>query len=424
MSSARRLALEAIGRVIDEGAYSNRVWPAMLARSGLDRRDRAFATGLMFGVLRARLQLDAAIEACSTRPIGRMEPRVANLLRLGAFQVLDLDVPDHAAVGETVTLAGGRERGFVNAVLRRLAADRPGPPMGADDDAVSVRTGMASWAVSELRAVLGGDPEAAARALAAPAPLCIRATRDRSGLLAAILAAGHGATAGEVDPSCILIEGGSPAELPGYDEGAFAVQDQASSFVARVVEARPGDLVADVCAAPGGKALALAAAVAPSGAAAAGDLRPSRLAAIGREARRLGVRPLVFAHDAKAPALRAGAFDRVLVDAPCSGLGSARRRPELLWRVAAADVPGLAARQLAIVTAAADLLRPGGRLVYAVCTFTRAETDAVIDVVVRRRRELRPIAVPGPDGVRERHRLWSHEHGSDGMFVAAFERVS
>jgi 16S rRNA (cytosine967-C5)-methyltransferase len=266
MSSARQLALEAIGRVIDEGAYSNRVWPAMLARSGLDRRDRAFATALMFGVLRARLRLDAAIEACATRPISRMEPRVANLLRLGAFQLLDLDVPDHAAVGETVTLASGRERGFVNAVLRRLAADRPGPPMGEDDGAVSVRTGMASWAVSELRAVLGGDPEAAARALATPAPLCIRATRDPAGLLATILAAGHGAGAGGVDPSCILVEGGSPAELPGYDEGAFAVQDQASAFVARVVDARPGDLVADVCAAPGGKALALAAAVAPSGA--------------------------------------------------------------------------------------------------------------------------------------------------------------
>jgi 16S rRNA (cytosine967-C5)-methyltransferase len=143
-----------------------------------------------------------------------------------------------------------------------------------------------------------------------------------------------------------------------------------------------------------------------------------------RAAARLDVHPAAFVHDAVAPPLPVGAFDRVLVDAPCSGIGSARRRPELLWRVTAEAVPQLAARQLAILRAAADLVRPGGRLVYAVCTFPRAETDAVLDVLEGGRPDLRPVATPGPVGEVARHRLWPHRDGSDGMFLAAYERAS
>jgi 16S rRNA (cytosine967-C5)-methyltransferase len=128
-------------------------------------------------------------------------------------------------------------------------------------------------------------------------------------------------------------------------------------------------------------------------------------------------------HDATQPAL-AGGFDRVLVDAPCSGIGSARRRPELLWRVEAERLTSFAGRQLRLLEAAADLVRPGGRLVYSVCTFPRAETEAVCEALLRLRNDLRPLATPGPDGTSERHRLWPHRHGSDGMFVAAFDRSS
>ena len=192
--------------------------------------------------------------------------------------------------------------------------------------------------------------------------------------------------------------------------------------------ALPGDLVADVCAAPGGKAFALASTVDPDGTGAgrviAGDLRAGRLAAMRREAARLGVAPVRVQQDARRPALRPGSIDRVLVDAPCSGIGSARRRPELLWRVPASAVPTLASAQLAIATAAADLVRPGGRFVYAVCTFPRAETEAVADLLEERRPALRPVATEGPHGPAERHRLWPHEDGADGMFIAAFERAS
>ncbi|HYJ60685.1 MAG TPA: transcription antitermination factor NusB [Actinomycetota bacterium] len=427
--SARALALDAIGRVIDEGAYSNRLLPAALARSGLDRRDRAFATELTYGVLRARLRLDPAIEARASRPLARMDARVAHLLRLGAYQLLEAGIAPHAAVGETVALADGRSRGFVNAVLRRIADRPPPPPVGEDDGAIEGRTGLTRWAVRELRSVLGDATEDAALALARRAPLCLRATGDVDGLRSRLEAAGHEVAPAAVDPSCVLLPGGAdPTELPGYAEGAFAIQDQASAFVARTLGAVAGDLVADVCAAPGGKAFALAATVDPDGTGRgrviAGDVRARRLAAMRREAARLGAAPVRVQLDARRPPLRPGSVDRVLVDAPCSGIGSARRRPELLWRVQASAVPTLASTQLAIATAAADLVRPGGRFVYAVCTFPRAETEAVADLLAERRPDLRPVATDGPDGPAERHRLWPHEDGADGMFVAAFERAS
>jgi 16S rRNA (cytosine967-C5)-methyltransferase len=142
---------------------------------------------------------------------------------------------------------------------------------------------------------------------------------------------------------------------------------------------------------------------------------------IAGQATRLGVRVPSLVQDSTVPAL-ASPFDRVLVDAPCSGIGSARRRPELLWRVDPARLTGFAARQVRLLEAASELVRPGGRLVYSVCTFPRAETDAVCDELLRTRRDLVPVATPGPDGLSERHRLWPHRHGSDGMFVAAFVR--
>jgi 16S rRNA (cytosine967-C5)-methyltransferase len=144
---------------------------------------------------------------------------------------------------------------------------------------------------------------------------------------------------------------------------------------------------------------------------------------VAETARRPGVTARVLAQDARAPAVRGG-FDGVLVDAPCSGLGSARRRPELLWRAERSELSGLARLQVSIAAAAADLVRPGGRLVYSVCTFARAETDAACDAMLAKRPDLEAVAIVGPDGPAERVRLWPHRHGSDGMFVASFRRRS
>ncbi|MGZ4155064.1 MAG: RsmB/NOP family class I SAM-dependent RNA methyltransferase, partial [Actinomycetota bacterium] len=222
--------------------------------------------------------------------------------------------------------------------------------------------------------------------------------------------------------SFLLENASNPAELPGFREGAFAIQDPASAFVVDVLDPRPGERVLDACAAPGGKSGDIACRVRPDGRLVSADVSARRARLVLEQLRRLRVEGFVIAQDARRPAVRGG-FDKVLVDAPCSGIGSARRRPELLWRVSQDRLAALARLQVAITEAAADLLRPGGRLVYSVCTFPRAETDAVCDALLRHRPELEPEAAEGPDGGAERIRLWPHRHGCDGMFVAAFRKA-
>jgi len=424
--TARSVALEAIGRVIDDGAYSNRLLPSLLARSGLETRDRAFAMELAFGTLRRRLPLDAAIAAASSRPIERITTTARNALRLGAYQLLDAGVAPHAAVSATVDLVPMRERGFVNAVLRRLASQPPSPPTGTGTEAIAGRTGLVPWAVDELRALVGAEVEEAATALATKAPLSLRVRGGGAGVTAALAVfheAGLEPTVGTVDRDCIVLRGGEPRRLPGFEDGRWTVQDQASAFVVRALDPQVGERVYDACAAPGGKALHAVELVGLEGRVLAADRSENRVGLIAASGIRLGLRPWLLVQDATNPAVL-GPFDRVLVDAPCSGVGSARRRPELLWRVTKERLSGLAALQLAIVGAAVDALRPGGRLVYAVCTFTRAETDAVCDALLRRRPDLEPIETDGPDGIAVRHRLWPHRHGCDAMFVAAFRRAS
>jgi 16S rRNA (cytosine967-C5)-methyltransferase len=424
--SARQVALEVIRRVADEGAYSNRLLPAALGRSGLHERDRALATELAYGTLRHVPELDEAIGARATRPIARMTPGARAALRLGAYQLLHTRIPAHAAVGETVGVVVPRERGFVNAILRRLAKEPPAPPAGVDDHAISFRTGMAPWAVSELRKLLPPEEiERAALALGQHGPLTLRVNTCRSTVdqvMAMLRDAGLEPEIGPIHPGSVLLPGGNPTSLPGWDEGWFIVQDQASAFVVETLAPEPGDRVLDACASPGGKTTFIACRIGDGGRVAAGDSRQDRTGLIPPGLVRLGLRALVLTQDARRPAVR-GPFDRVLVDAPCSGIGSARRRPELLWRARREELSQLARLQVEIAVACGDLLRPGGRFVYSVCTFPRAETDAASDAIVRHRPDLVPIETPGPEGdVAPRHRLWPHRHGTDGMFVAAFQK--
>ena len=421
---ARAVALAAIRRVTEHGGYSNLAIPAGLRRSSLDEQGRAFAAELAYGTLRRLITLDRMIASASSRPPERISPGALAALRLGAYQLAFTRVPDHAAVAETVGLASARERGFVNAVLRTIARRRPSPPEGEGDAQVSVRTGLAEWAVGELRHLLGDEAEAAAAALAERADLTLRANtcvRSVADLEQDLLAAGHHPRRGPIHPDTLLLPGGDPADLPGYGGGAFAVQDQASAFVVAALDPRPGERVLDVCAGPGGKLAHIACLVGAGGLAVGGDVHPRRAGLVAENVARLRVDARVLAQDARAPAVR-GCFDRVLVDAPCSGVGSARRRPELLWRARRSELSGLARLQVAIAAAAAELVRPGGRLLYSVCTFPRAETDAACNALLAKRPELQPVAIEGPDGPSERVRLWPHRHGTDAMFVAAFTR--
>ena len=423
--TARSVALDVVRRVCDEGAYSNLTLTRTLARSGLDERDTAFATELAYGTLRRLVPIDRALAPLLDRPLDTAPKPARAALRVGAYQLRYTRVPPHAAVSETVALTDPRHRGFVNAVLRRLADAPSEEVLGTTDGDVAARTGLSEWAVRELRRVVGDDEvEEAAAALARPGGVTIRTntcatTVDE--LERALADAGAEAARGAVHPDSLVLEHGAPSRLPGFDRGWFAVQDQASSVVVAALDPQPGERILDVCAAPGGKTIHAACLAEPNGLVVGADLSLRRLELIRGNAARLGIRTLVLAQDGRRPAVREG-FDRVLVDAPCSGIGSARRRPELLWRSRRDELSGLARLQVGIATAAAGLLRPGGRLVYSVCTFPRAETDAACDAVLRRAPELEPAEIAGPDGPAERVRLWPHRHGCDAMFVAAFRR--
>jgi 16S rRNA (cytosine967-C5)-methyltransferase len=419
------VALRVIRRVTEEGAYSNLALGGELSRSSLSARDRQLAADLTYGTLRRLLLLDRVIAQASSRPLDRIDPPILALARLGAYQILFTRIAQHAAVSETVELADPRRRGFVNAVLRAIARASPQPSEGVSDQAISERTGVAGWAIAELRRVLPEDEvEAAASALATPADLTVRTNRcrtDPDDLEAAIDETGLEVRRGRWHPDVLHVQRTPPALLPGFEEGWFAVQDEASAVVAAALDAQPGERVYDPCGGPGGKAAHLACLVRPDGVVVSADARFGRARLIAGTASRLGAPAKILAQDARRPALQPG-FDAALVDAPCSGLGTARRRPELLWRPSQRDLARLARLQVAILEATADLVRPGGRLVYSVCTFPRAETDAAVRAFLAKRPKFEPMAVPGPDGLAPDHRLWPHRHGTDAMFYAAFRK--
>ena len=386
-ASARRVALAVIRRVTEDDAYSNLALRAALDRSGLDARDRALATELTYGTLRRLVPLDEELATYLTRPVAATPRAALAVLRLGLHQLRSTRIPAHAAVSESVAIAEPRYRGLVNAVLRR-ASSSPAPSDAGDDDAaIARRTGLAPWAVTSLRRLRPDEVAVAAAGFTRPAPLTLRIDRCRADIeevADAIGATGATVTRGTVHPASLVIADleTSPADLPGFAEGWFATQDQASSFVATSLEVQPGDRVADVCAAPGGKSVLLACAAGAQGLVVASDIAVNRARLVAGSALRMDHPVPVVVADARRPPFPAGSFQRVLVDAPCTGLGSARRRPELLWR-AGADAPArMAVLQREIAVAAAGLLAPGGRLVYSVCTFPVEETDDVCDALL------------------------------------------
>lgn len=438
--ASRRAAWQAVRRVHERGAWSPPAVAAALRASRLGAQDRAFAANLAYSTLRWEGTLDWALSSVVRRPLADIEPAVLDVLRLGAWQLLYGNVPDRAAVDTAVELArsevGARATGFVNGVLRGLGRTSDTLPWPAGDEGLALRLAYPSWMVSEARKRFGQRADAVLEAGNQPPGLTLRAVGDRDSLVAELQAAGHDARPGQRAPEAVRVPGADPGSLLAVAEGRATAQDEASMLVSRVVaglgpgtdERCPPDwVVLDACAAPGGKSTHLAQLGARVMAA---DVRPTRAALVRTAAARLNLsdRVAVAVVDATDPSWRPQSFAAVLIDAPCTGLGVVRRRPELRWRREADDPARLGRLQLRLLETAVPFVRSGGRLVYSVCTWPAAETVDVAEAFLAAygdeftaidvSQPLGTPAVAADPGIQ----LAPDVDAVDGMYVAAFQR--
>jgi 16S rRNA (cytosine967-C5)-methyltransferase len=444
--ASRRAAFDLLRAVDERAAYANLTLPGLLRERGLQGRDAGFATELGYGTLRGLGTYDAVLAACVDRPLASVDPPVRDVLRLGAHQLLAMRVPPHAGVGATVELAravvGEGAASFVNAVLRRVGRRDLDTWMAEvapslDEDPVghlAVVHSHPRWVVSAIRDALGGDLDETATALAAdnePAAVTLVARPGRAEPAELLV---EGAKPGAFAPYAVVLSGGDPAALPAVRDGRAGVQDEGSQLVALALAAAEvggtagtGERWLDVCSGPGGKAALLGAVARQRGAALlAGELAPHRARLVRAAA---GDDASVVVVDGRTPAWVDDTFDRVLLDAPCTGLGALRRRPEVRWRRQPSDVAPLAALQGELLWRAVDAARPGGVAAYVTCSPHLAETRAVVGDLLRRRSDVvredaRPLLPgvpalgPGPDV-----QLWPHRHGTDAMYLALLRRV-
>ena len=415
LAGARGVATIVLHRVATDAAYATRALDAEISKAGLSPRDARLSTEIVYGTLRMLPEIDAALDQHLTR--GRPDPFTFAALRAATYQALALSrVPSFAIVQETVGLVK-QKRGeglakLTNAVLRRIVASRPEEP------ATPTNMTVPEWVEATLRAGLG---EARMRAYLEltqrPPPLSLRVKPglDRAELAARLRADAPDAEVreSELTDDAILAWGvGDPRRLAGYEAGSFSVQDEGAELVGRLAGAQPGERVLDACAGRGGKTLQLLEAVGPAGHVTAVDVHARKLEQLQEEVTRLGYdRGRVSTETidlSVGDGGLAGGFDRVLVDAPCTGLGTLRRRPEILLRLRAEDPARMAALQLRILRCAAGLLRPGGVLVFAVCSGTLEEGRGIAEALEARMPGLRRL-------VAEVHKV-SVPCDGDGVF--------
>jgi 16S rRNA (cytosine967-C5)-methyltransferase len=447
---ARLAALELLTAVRTRDAYANLALPAILRRYRLHDRDAALATELGYGTLRAQGLLDSVIDECTDRPLTRVEPALLDALRLGAYQLLRTRIPSHAAVATTVELvraeAGSRAGGFVNAVLRRVGErDEPAwvaalaPP--AEEDSV----GHAAFAHAHPRWIAQAFADALGRSADPHAELTAALAADDARPAVHLLARPGEITATEL----ALVTGGEEApyspygvhlgpgggdvgEIDAVAEGLAIVQDEGSQLVALALARAPlagadGGRWLDLCSGPGGKAALLGGLVALDGGALDAVERSESRAGLVRRATD-GLPVTVHQADGRSAPLPDAAFDRVLVDAPCTGLGALRRRPEARWRRQPSDVAALTGLQRELLTAALRHVRPGGVVAYVTCSPHLSETAGVLAAVRRTHADVQLLdareCLPGvPDlGDGPTVQLWPHRHGTDAMFLALLRR--
>jgi 16S rRNA (cytosine967-C5)-methyltransferase len=465
---ARRAAYDVLRAVRVADAYTNLALPVALGRRRVAGRDAAFATELASGTIRRRGTYDAILAECIDRPLEKVQVKVLDILRLGCHQLLSMRVPPHAAISTSVDLArsevGDGAAGFTNAVLRKVSAhDRDAWVRRVAPDPDRDPVGYAEVAYSHPRWIVDLLTEAVG-----PAEIDALLDADNDSPAVTLVARPGRSTRSELpgeptpfSPYGVVSAGGDPAGVPAVAEGRAGVQDEGSQLVAVALAAAalagPDRRWLDLCAGPGGKAALLAAlaagrdarlvaaelqphradlvrrALGLDSARPAGDRRPAGDGhALGLDSARPAGEPAgveaVTVADGTAPPWEPGSFDRVLVDAPCSGLGALRRRPEARWHKSPDDLPGLVELQVALLTSALSLVRPGGVVVYATCSPVLAETRGVVTRVLDAHPgvtlEPVPLAVPDSDGpLPGTVQLWPHRHHTDAMFLALLRRA-
>ncbi len=442
--AARRLALVVLRDVDERGAYVNLALDQALEGSRLSPADRALVTELVYGVTRWRGRLDYVLDRLSRRPVDELPAWIRNILRMGLYQILYLDrIPARAAVFESVALArefGHRgTAGLVNAVLRQATArgrDITLPPAEVDPARrLAVEHSLPEWLVRRWLRSLGFERTVElCRVSNEAAPLTLRANAvktSREELLGRLRSEGVEARPGRYFPEAVVVQGGAALrDLPAYREGLFSVQDESAMSAARAVAPWPGWLVVDACAGVGGKATHLAELMGDRGRVVAVDLFEHKLRLLRQAAGRLGLDSVTTRRlDARTMPETdlAQTADAVLVDAPCSGLGVLRRRPDLRWRLQEADIEALARLQAEILDGAAACVRPGGVLVYATCTVEPAENEAVVEGFLARNLEFEADDAAGAAGLkatagRRSLSFWPESGGPDGFFVSRLVR--
>lgn len=446
--SSREVAVEVLSRVDADRAFSGALLRRLLDRARLRAADEALATELTLGTLRHRAEVDWVLSRVSHTPLDELPSPIRAALRMGAYQLMFLDrIPPRAACSQSVELAkrfghAGTAR-LVNAVLRRIAAAPVAlPPDESTAEGIALRHSHPLWLVRRWIGRLGiDDARALCRTNNTPPPASVRLNTLRGApeaVAAAIAALGvHTVPARLLPEGARIVAAGPEARHAAYAAGWVSPQDEGSMLVSRLVAPLPGETVVDACAGSGGKAMHLAALMQNQGRVLACDIVPAKLDAAARHARRLGatiVEPRLLDAARLTEAVPSGA-DRILVDAPCSGLGVIRRRPEIKWRIDPEQLSVFAARQRAILDRAAGAVRPGGLLVFSVCTLEPEEGPAVVADFLQTHAGFDPVpsagwpAGSGGDGVPAPVSagpggafLYPHLHDTDGFFIAVLRR--
>ncbi len=444
MDAARTAALDALLHVDVEEGYSNLVLDKTLRAYGLRGRDASLASALFYGVLERRIPLDWVLRKFSKTPLEKLSPAVLGILRIALYQILYMDkIPASAAVNEAVNCAKENKKtakasGFVNGVLRSVL--RSGDPMsllpGEEDPvlAASVRYSCPEWILRLWQNAYGAEiTQGLLESLSQHPPVYVRVNTTRTSaqsLCALLEQSGVRAQAVPWLPDALMLEGtGAIAELPAYQQGLFHVQDLSSQLVCGLLGAKPGERIIDVCAAPGGKSFTIAQRMENRGELLSFDLYKKKAGLIRQGAQRLGL-PVIRAgvRDAANPEKPLEPADRVLCDAPCSGLGIIRRKPEIRYKPEE-SIRGLPEIQRGILDRTAELVRPGGVLLYSTCTLHPAENARTAAYFLERHPEFEPLPLKLPEGVaraiaepENQLTLFPHIHKTDGFFAALFRR--